>query len=94
MLQEGGHAGLVAQRDRVVGLGLEHLGERDLRFLELALLEKGATEAVAGLDVVGSGLDDLGVELDRASPVALEGRRRGLVGHGPDAKTLVGSRHH
>ena len=89
VLEEGDDAGLAAQSDRVVGLGLQDLGEGHLRILELALLDEGAAEAVPGLQVVGRRLDDLGVQLDGAGPIGLEGCGGGLVGQGANAKTLI-----
>ena len=55
-----------------------------------AQLDEGAADAVARLDVVGGGLEDLGVQLDRPRPIRVEGGGDGLIGEGADAQTGVG----
>src|SRR5437867_6282895 len=75
--------------DGVVRLGLQHLGERRLGLLQLALLEECAAHAVARLDVVGGGFEDLRVEVGRARPVRLEGGRDGLIREGSNAQSSV-----
>ena len=81
-------------RDRVVRLGLQHLGERGLGLLQLAQLEERAAHAVARLDVVGRRFDDLRVQVRRARPVGLEGGRDGLIREGSHAQSGVRSRCH
>src|SRR5437870_1034470 len=76
--------------DRVVRLDLQHLGEGRLCLLQLALLEERAAHAVARLDVVGGGLEDLRVEVGRARPVRLEGGRDGLIRERSNAQSGVG----
>src|SRR6266571_3547179 len=75
--------------DGVVRLGLQHLGERRLGLLQLALLEECAAHAVACLDVVGGDFEDLRVEVGRARPVRLEGGRDGLIREGSNAQSGV-----
>ena len=87
VLEERPEARDVAQRDRVVRLGLQHVRVRGLRLIELAGLEERAAEPVAGLEVFGIRFEDLRVQLDGLRPIGLERGLHRLVREstGPDA---------
>src|SRR5207247_2599201 len=94
VLEEGGHAALVAQGDRVMGLDPEDLGEGGFGLLEPAQLDVDPTQSIAPFDVVRCGLDDLLVQLRGARPVRLEGGHDGLVGESARAKAGFACRWH
>src|SRR5438105_1989606 len=77
--QPGDDGRLVRNGDRVVRLGFQDLGERSLGLLELAELDVRPAQSVTGLDVIGRGLEDLLIELERARPVGIQRRRGGLI---------------
>ena len=87
VLEQRPEARDVAKGDRVVRLGLQHVGVGGLRFIQLAGLEERAAKPVAGLEVFRIRLEDLRVQLDGLRPVGLERGLHRLVREstGPDA---------